>query len=292
MKFKVLPAIVFCSSFMWVFPQRGADDPAANFSPTEGVTTRTEVYKALETRSLEMHLHFPSGWKETDRRPVMVFFFGGGWYRGTTDQFLAQADYFAARGLVTARADYRVKTKDGVSPDKCVEDARSAVRFLRKNAARFGIDPQKLIASGGSAGGHLAACTMIAESVEDPKDDRSISTVPQAMVLYNPALFYAETPDITKRVRVDPKVLPKVAPLNHVNKNTPPTLILFGTKDPIKEGGDEFVRLAKGFNIRADHFEAEGAGHGFFNQGAWKDKTMDATHDFLSSLGYLPPRTP
>ena len=73
--------------------------------------------------------------------------------------------------MVAARADYRAKSRDGVTPDKCVEDARSAVRWMRKNSRRLGIDPMNLIASGGSAGGHLAACMMIADSVDDSAGD-------------------------------------------------------------------------------------------------------------------------
>ena len=91
-------------------------------------TRKTEVYAKRGDRELEIHLHFPQGWKATDKRPGMVFFFGGGWKDGSTGQFERQAEYFASRGMVTARADYRVKSRDGVTPDQCVEDARTAVR--------------------------------------------------------------------------------------------------------------------------------------------------------------------
>jgi acetyl esterase/lipase len=151
---------------------------------------KTMTYKTVGDRQLNIHIHYPPGWKASDARPAIIFFFGGGWTSGKIEQFQPQAGYFAARGLVAARADYRVKSRDGVTPDKCVEDARSAVRWMRRNAKELGIDPQKLIASGGSAGGHLAACTMIAKSVEAEGDDLSISTIPQAMVLFNPVLNF------------------------------------------------------------------------------------------------------
>jgi acetyl esterase/lipase len=103
--------------------------------------------------SLEMHVHFPTDWKKDDKRSAIVFFFGGGWTSGTVQQFEPQAAYLASRGMVAARAEYRVKSRHEVTPDACVEDAKSAVRWLRQNAALLGIDPDRIVASGGSAGG-------------------------------------------------------------------------------------------------------------------------------------------
>ena len=87
-------------------------------------STKEYVYKIIGERKLKMHVDFPPGWKETDTRPVIVFFHGGGWKGGSVVAFAHQAEYFAGRGLVCARVEYRILSKDGVTPDKCVEDAR------------------------------------------------------------------------------------------------------------------------------------------------------------------------
>jgi acetyl esterase/lipase len=259
------------------------------YTPAPGVTQATEIYKTTAEKDLEINLHFPAGWKAEDKRPVMVFFFGGGWKKGTTKQFLIQADYFASRGIVTARPNYRL-APDGVTPDKCVEDARSAVRWLRANAARFGIDPKKVISAGGSAGGHLAYCTSIKRGADDRNDDPTISCIPQAMVLYNPALFYSDSEGVMVSVgggTLSAERLKLISPLDHVDKDTPPTLILFGTRDRLKSGADVYLRLAKEVGIRAEMFTAEGENHGFFNTEPWLSKTTAEVHKFLVSLGYL-----
>ena len=244
------------------------------------------VYKTVGKRELKLYVDYPGGWKASDRRGVIVFFFGGGWSGGSVKQFEVQAAYFATRGLVAARADYRVKSRDGVTPDKCVEDARSAVRWIRKNAGKLGVDPAKLIASGGSAGGHLAACMMIAKSVDDKNDDLTISTIPRAMVLFNPVLNMAHERIISRMGDAKP-LAAKISPIVHLDKKTPPALILFGTTDGLKVHGDEYWAKAKLLGVRADKYLAEGQGHGFFNRSPWQERTMIAADKFLASLGLL-----
>jgi len=253
----------------------------------EGATTqKTFTFKTVGQRELKLYCHFPPGWKATDKRPVIVFFFGGGWKGGRVGQFEPQAEYLAGRGLVAARADYRVKSRDGVTPDKCVEDARSAVRWIRKNAQLLGIDPERLISSGGSAGGHLAACTMIAESVDDEHDDLTISTVPQAMVLFNPVLDFTHE-QIIARLEGNQQLAPKISPTLHLDKNSPPAVIFFGSDDRLKVFGDEYWAKAEKLGVRADKYIAEGQGHGFFNRSPWLERTIIVTDKFLASLGFL-----
>ena len=251
-----------------------------------GAAVEEVVYKTVGDRQLRMYINYPPGWKATDKRGVIVFFFGGGWTGGTVDQFEMQAAYLASRGLVAARADYRVKSRDGVTPDQCVEDARSAVRWIRANAKRLGIDPDKLIASGGSAGGHLAACTMIKGGVDAEGDDLSISTVPQAMLLFNPVLsFKYET--MIGRLGDKKALAGKISPTLGLHKKAPPALILFGTNDRLKVFGEEYWKKAESLGVRADKFLAEGQGHGFFNRSPWKERTLIAADKFLASLGFL-----
>ena len=244
------------------------------------------VFKTLGERELKIYFHYPPGWKASDTRPAIVFFFGGGWTGGKIGQFQVQAEYFAGRGLVAARADYRVKSRDRVTPDKCVEDARSAVRWMRANCKRLGIDPGKLIASGGSAGGHLAACTMIKRSVEADGDDLSISTIPQAMVLFNPVLSF-DNERMIKRLNGDKQLARRISPTLHLDKKSPPALILFGTEDRLKVFGDGYWKKADTLGVRAEKYLAEGQGHGFFNRSPWRERTLIAADKFLASLGLL-----
>jgi acetyl esterase len=248
--------------------------------------TKTEVYATRGDRELTITLHYPQDWSADDARPSIIFFFGGGWNAGSTEQFVTQADYLASRGMVAARADYRVKSRDGVTPDECVRDARSAVRWMKKNASRLGIDPEKLVASGGSAGGHLAACMMIDSSVDAADDDLSISTTPAAMILFNPVLTF-EPPPLKERLGDRQDLADKISPIAFLDKNTPPSLILFGSDDRLLALAKPYWEQAEQLGVRADRFIADGKGHGFFNRSPWQERTLIAADAFLVSLGLL-----
>ncbi len=194
----------------------------------------------------------------------MIFFFGGGWTGGTKDQFDAQARYFAKRGFVSVLADYRVKTLDGSTPFDSVRDARSAVRWVRAHARDLQVDPSRIVAAGASAGGHLAAAAAILVDLNDASDDRSVSSVPNALVLLNPVLD-------TSKIGYGAKLLgdraPELSLTAHVGRGLPPTLILHGTADTIVpfENSVEFKRVAEAAGNRCDLVVFEGAEHGFFN---------------------------
>jgi acetyl esterase len=241
------------------------------------------VYKKTPQGELKMYVHFPSGWTAQDKRPAIVFFFGGGWTSGRVTQFEPQATYLAQRGMVAARADYRVKSRHGTTPDKCVEDAKSAVRWLRANAAKLGIDPQRIVASGGSAGGHIAACTATVPGFEADGDDLSISSRPNLLILFNPVL---NTVVIGEKYGMS-EIGRQISPNQHLSKEVPPAVLFFGTEDRFTEGGKEFIQKAKDLGLQAQMYLAPGQPHGFFNRSPWQERTTFLMDEFLAAHGYL-----
>lgn len=259
---------------------------AASLSAEEP-TTKTFVYKTTLQGELEMVVHFPPDGKPSDRRPGIIFFFGGGWTNGTVNQFEPQANYLAQRGMVAARADYRVKSRHGITPKECVEDAKSALRYMRSHASEWGIDPDRIVAAGGSAGGHLAACTSLTPGLDAAEEDRDVSSQPNALILFNPALNFSSEPRLLSRIGNDAELGKLLSPTLHISPQTPPTLLLFGTADPLIKQGEEFIEKARANQVKVEMFTAEGAKHGFFNQSPWLERTTLRVDTFLKSLGYL-----
>lgn len=256
----------------------------------EQQATQSFIYKKLQHTNLELIVHYPFDWKETDKRPAIVFFFGGGWTSGNIGQFEPQAIHLASRGMVAVRADYRVKSRHGVTPKECVEDARDALRWVRLHAAKLGVDPERIVAAGGSAGGHIAACTTCMPDLNAEGEDANISSKPNALVLFNPVLRFEGIPELMERIGNDEVLGKAISPTLHLAKDSPPTLIFFGTADRLAFMGDEFMKKAKELGHRAELFTAEGQPHGFFNRSPWLEKTTQRMDEFLVSLRYLPPR--
>ncbi|GEP41655.1 alpha/beta hydrolase [Brevifollis gellanilyticus] len=257
---------------------------------SEAVKTREVVYKTTPQGELKLHVFSPSGEVQAAvQRPCVVFFFGGGWKNGTFKQFVPQAEYLATRGIVAACADYRILNQHKTLPDKAVEDAKSAIRWVRGHAVELGIDPNKVIASGGSAGGHLAACTALVSAYDAESDDKSISAKPNAMVLFNPALnistLYKER--VTGEALMTLEMAEAITPNSFLSKDTPPAIIFFGTADKLKLGGDEYVKKARELGLRAEMWSAKDMPHGFFNREPWIQVTARKMDEFLASLGYL-----
>lgn len=263
------------------------------FAATDVAPPAQQVYKTVGQRKLTIEFDYPADWKPSDKRPAIVFFFGGGWTHGTPAQFKPQAEHFAKRGLVCARADYRLRSKDNITPDKCVEDALSAMRWVRSHATELGIDPNRIVAAGGSAGGHLAACTFFCDAVNAADDDKSVSPKPNAMILYNPVLDLVAVRS-ERSVRngnffagVDDATLKKISPALYLRKEMPPTLILDGTKDWLNPQLREFVAKGKSIDAPVEAWYAEGQAHGFFNKAPWQEKTTAEADAFLVRIGYL-----
>lgn len=246
------------------------------------------VYKQIDTVSLMMDIYFPPEGNPSESYPAMVFFFGGGWNGGAVDQFEEHAKYFASRGIVCLLADYRVKTRQKATPFESLKDAKSAVRYIRENAQKYNIDPSKIIASGGSAGGHLAAATAIIEAFDDENDDLSISCIPNALVLFNPVIDNGPGGYGFERIGSEYK---DFSPLHNISEGAPPTLFMVGTQDhliPVVTA-QYYKTVMETVGSRCDLILYEGKGHGWFNYRDLEEykKTVLAADRFLISLGYL-----
>jgi len=246
------------------------------------------TYKQIDTISLNLTLFYPSDSSETTSYPAIVFFFGGGWTSGSISQFEPHAKYFASRGMVTALADYRTAKKYGTTPFDAVADAKSAIRFIRSNAVRLKINPDQIVASGGSAGGHLAAATAILDGLDDANDQLAISCVPNALVLYNPVID--NSPEGYGYDKVGDRY-PEISPYHAIRSSAPPTIFFLGTKDRLipVETAKAFKTKLESFSTRCDLHLYAGQDHGFFNLRnlPYYLETVYQTDLFLSSLGYL-----
>lgn len=204
---------------------------------------RKVQYKETPQEDLYLYILYPQI-KSEKALPAIVYFTGGGWVNGNVYGQIPNPAWFRDHGIIGIEADYRVKSRHGTSPIECIQDAKSAIRFVREHAKELGVDPNKIIAAGGSAGGHLAACTFL-DGGDTPGENPKISSKPNALVLHNPVLgegFGKEFFDVH----------PEFSPILHVKKGWPPTILSNGTKDqttPFEVAEKFTIQMKKAGNV-------------------------------------------
>jgi len=259
----------------------------AHASP-EIIDSNAVVYKILDGVTLKLHVYNPTNFDAQTMHNAIIFFHGGGWNNGSHKAFKRQSMYFASRGMVAISAEYRLKNTHGTTPYDAVEDAKSAIRYVRANAHKFKINPNTITAGGGSAGGHLAASCGLLKMWDNSAEDLTVSSKPNALVLLNPVLDLGPDRYAHKRFGKDFKL---ISPMQNISKNAPPTLILVGTEDrilPVPTVKKYQSKMESSGN-RCDVVLYEGQGHAFFAKPPIKYfvETTDEIDRFLVSLGLL-----
>ncbi|MBL6831489.1 MAG: sulfatase-like hydrolase/transferase, partial [Pirellulales bacterium] len=167
---------------------------------------------------------------------------------------------------------------------------KSAVRWIRANADRLGVDPDRIAAGGGSAGGHVAAAAGICNGLDDPADDnQEISSKANALLLFNPV--YDNGPEGYGHDRVKPW-FPAISPAHNISADDPPTIVFLGTRDNLipVETAERFDAALKAAGIRSELWLYPDQPHGFFNESKSQESflnTVERMDAFLVSLGWL-----
>jgi acetyl esterase/lipase len=244
-----------------------------------------QVYKTIDDVNLDVYIYKPTDLKAGDRRPAVAFFHGGGWECGKPEWGHMQCDHFSSLGLVGFSFEYRLSTQHDTTPIECLKDTKSAIRWIREHAVEFGVDPDKIVGSGYSAGGHLVMCTAMVDGYNEASDDMSISPAVNAMMLWvTPAIVYPGWFTDLLRGRAE---LSEFNPAELIKPGLPPAIFFQGTADdtvPYKSVV-EYVSKSKAAGNRNDLEVYEGQTH--LNWGENAKDVLKKMDEFLVSIGYL-----
>lgn len=257
------------------------------------------TYKVIGHRKLKLYIFEP---KTSDRNRACILFFIGGSFKKnpyrTPAHFQHQANYLSSQGIVAICVDYRTGRDEGFTPIQAIVDAKSAVRWVRKHSLKLGINPDKIVMCGSSAGGYISVSSIMFQDLNDDGayDNQNKDHIPNALIIFGSGMdgidiMRRRYPELLERAKY-------LSPIHNMQKCLPPTLWLCGTKEatPNKEGelyeqNKAFVKqmIVEGNDIT---FEAyEGMEHGFFHHGRHGNKyfykTMLRVEEYLKSLQFI-----
>jgi acetyl esterase len=256
-----------------------------DYSPADA----TYQYTGIFGEQQKLVVYYPDGWAEGKNYPCILLFHGGGWAGGDLSMFQYFCDYFASRELVAISANYKLCPKEirGSLPEGTsykrwsVMDAKSAIRWVKTNAGKLGIDPKKIILGGGSAGAHIATLALLDEEFNNTTDP-DIDTDVAALLLFNPAYTIPENEPIQ-----DVNEFRKMKPV------LPRSIIFYGSKDGWKISNfDHLVPLLKKQGTQFEEWIAQGEGHSFFDYVLWCDVVLAKSDEFLCSMNFIQGTSP
>lgn len=295
-------------------------DPASFASDQRPPDARFS-YQKVDEIELPMAVFLPGDRPTTkQRRPAILLIHGGAWsaWRGGDctawdgGVFAPHARYFANRGMVAVSISYRNVPQPGKDPAAfeagpgladLIADCRTAVRFLRFNAERFGIDPARIAVLGDSAGGHLAAALGTINRFDNMGDDLKINAMANLVVACNPITDLSD-PRWFTYLQQQPRPIEDragredrakaVSPLWNVTKDSATTLAIHGLADTIvpPRHSSDLIGHMKQSGVAAELTAIPGASHafvllGYRSTGAEFLKVMRGIDSFLVRSGYL-----
>lgn len=262
---------------------------AAETTPTELPHAETFIYRDHPTEPLRLFVVKPKDWKTGDRRPALMFFFGGGWTTGTPRKSIAWARFAASQGMIGIAPDYRTKGRHDTSPLTSVADSRAALAWVQTHATELGVDPARIAVGGNSAGGHVALWTAIEKAPPGSNAEESPRIKPAALILFSTVSDTSQINGYTPQRFGEHTTA--LSPIHQLDARMPPVLAFHGD-------ADKLVPLAQAVALR-DKLQASGnaceliivpgGGHNFGTDlPEWREKSRQLIIRFLAEHELIP----
>lgn len=247
------------------------------------------TYKEIGERKLKFYVFEPE--TPLKNRPIILFFIGGSFSVNPVSpaRFQHQAKYFSSKGIVAVCVDYRNGQDEGFSPIQAICDVKSSVRWVRENSTILGIDPNKVVVCGSSAGSYIAVSSIMFDHLNDDNDHQHTDHVPTALVVFSGGM---DGVDIMRRRYPELiEVAKEMSPIHNIKNCLPQTLWFCGKSERDYEQNKDFVDLMTDEGNDITFIEYEDMDHGFFHYGRNKNKyfheTIQEIEDFLRIRGFI-----
>ena len=246
-------------------------------------------------RDLHLDLFRP---KKAGKYPALILVFGGGWRSGSKAAQVPMAQQIAAKGYVTAAIEYRL-SPEALYP-AAVYDIKAAIRYLRANAQKYGIDANKIAISGSSAGGQLAALVGMTgemKKFEGDEGNNHVSSRVQAIIDMDGILDFTTPTESAKdkvpgkrsagawwfgaTLKEAPAKWMEASPMTYARKDTPPMLFINSAQPRFHAGRDSVITVLNRYHIYTKVHTIPNSVHSFWQVHPWFDQTVKYMVAFL-----------
>lgn len=257
------------------------------------------VYCVQGNRKLLTDVFYPKQ-KPAEKRIAIILIHGGGWRSGNKTMHHPMARKLASMGYVCFTPEYRLST-EALYPAG-IYDIKSVIRWVRKNAAKYKIDENKIVVAGHSAGGELAAmmgATNGLKEFEGTGCEKNISSRADAVINMDGILAFVHPEsgegDDSKRISAathwfgfskteNQELWKQGSPLTHVGPHTAPVLFINSSVDRMHAGREDFNALLDKFNIYREVKTFANSPHSFPLFEPWFDSTIHIMDAFLKKI--------
>ncbi|WBL24713.1 alpha/beta hydrolase [Zunongwangia sp. HGR-M22] len=256
------------------------------------IAAKDITYKKTKTSNLKLDVYYPSV-KNDKNCPGVLLIHGGGWISGSKENQRIMAQHLADNGFVAVTASYRL-SPEAIYP-AAVIDLKDALRWMRKNAETYKLNPNKIAVLGTSAGAQLAALVGVTPNSELYNEkNEAISSAVQAIVNVDGIVSFVH-PEASAEGEIaglwlngsrteNPKNWKEASPLEYVDENTPPTLFINSSMPRFHAGRDDMVKILNKNNIYSEVHTLEGSPHSFWLLEPWFEPTVEFTVSFLNKI--------
>lgn len=255
----------------------------------------TEIQNVVYYKDANRALHFDAFFNKNEKRnPGVIMIHGGGWRSGNKDQMQVLAQEITSKGYSCFAIEYRLSLE--AKYPQGIYDVKNAIKFIKDNAKRFHVDPNKIAVLGCSSGGQMAALIGTTNedlAFEDAQYKSKSSSKVQAIIDVDGILAFKHPESqegemaafwLKGTYEENPENWKQASALNHANKNTPPTLFINSSFDRFHAGRDDMMAILDQNKIYNEVKTIQDSPHSFWFFQPWFEQTVLYTTQFLDKI--------
>ncbi|WP_026729983.1 alpha/beta hydrolase [Flavobacterium denitrificans] len=249
------------------------------------------VYNKIADRELHLDAYF---YTEKKKNPAVIMIHGGGWRSGNKSHMQVMAQEIASKGFSCFPIEYRLSLE--AKYPNAIFDVKNAIKFIKDNAKKFNVDPNKIVVLGCSAGGQMAALigtTNNDVTFEDPKFKSKSSSKVNAIINIDGILAFKHPESqegemasfwLQGSYEENPENWHNASALSHTDKNTPPVLFINSSFDRFHAGRDDMIAILSQNKIYNEVKTIKDSPHSFWFFQPWFDEIIECTVQFLDKI--------